>query len=100
MFNIILQPRYAEEKDYDYEAGDLKEECKENPSSCHQCKENPSVCHPAVGHFTQVVWKGTTKLGIGRATGKIDEWFCTWAVGRYSPAGNVLGQYQQNVVKP
>ena len=52
------------------------------------------------GHFTQVVWKDSIKLGIGKATGKIDKLFCTWVVGRYSPAGNVMGKFQENVLKP
>ncbi|ODV90868.1 hypothetical protein CANCADRAFT_15606, partial [Tortispora caseinolytica NRRL Y-17796] len=47
----------------------------------------------AAGHFTQVVWKSTTKLGCGVAScssGKI-------YVCEYDPAGNVLGQFAQNV---
>lgn len=50
---------------------------------------------PQTGHFTQVVWKGSKELGCGRALcqGK-DSWVCL-----YSPAGNVLGQFPQNVPK-
>ncbi len=55
------------------------------------------------GHFTQVVWKSTTKLGCGVAScpniligGK------TWPdlayiVCRYSPSGNWDGEYADNI---
>jgi hypothetical protein len=45
------------------------------------------------GHFTQVVWKGTTAVGCGWAQ-------CNGFVlitCRYSPPGNVIGQFAQNV---
>jgi len=58
-----------------------------------------------IGHFTQVVWKASTKLGIGKAS-KTGPWTkrpgwtkkCDYVVGRYSPAGNWRGQYQANVL--
>jgi len=58
-----------------------------------------------IGHFTQVVWKASTKLGIGKAS-KTGPWTkrpgwtkkCDYVVGRYSPAGNMGGQYQANVL--
>ncbi|KAK4451083.1 CAP domain-containing protein [Podospora aff. communis PSN243] len=43
----------------------------------------------AVGHYTQVVWPETTKLGMGMAKGS-NGW--TYVVGRYTPAGNMNGQ--------
>lgn len=46
------------------------------------------------GHFTQVVWRASTKLGCGRAQCG----FGVYYVCRYSPAGNVLGQFEQNVL--
>ena len=92
----MLFCRYDEEKNWDYETDDTKQICKQNPDSCPDNGET--------GHFTQVVWKGSLKLGIGKATGKIDEqaktWQCTWVVGRYSPAGNLVGSFQENVLKP
>ena len=55
------------------------------------------------GHFTQVVWKGSTELGIGRAeVEKVIQNFtmqCAYIVGRYRPAGNVKGNYLRNVQK-
>ena len=50
----------------------------------------------ATGHFTQVVWKASTKFGFGVTT--IGGY--TAGVGLYSPAGNVQGQFPQNVLRP
>ncbi|HMG22286.1 MAG TPA: CAP domain-containing protein [Kofleriaceae bacterium] len=45
------------------------------------------------GHFTQVVWRGTTQVGCGRSQCKgMDIFVC-----EYSPAGNWEGQYRDNV---
>ena len=51
------------------------------------------------GHFTQVVWKGSTTLGIGRAEIERSGMKCAYIVGRYRPAGNMMGDFAQNVVK-
>jgi len=46
------------------------------------------------GHFTQVVWRGTTQVGCGRSQCKgLDIWVC-----EYDPAGNWEGQYRENVL--
>jgi len=47
------------------------------------------------GHFTQLVWKGSKKLGIG--IGYTSDRRKSYIVARYSPPGNYGGQYQQNV---
>ena len=47
------------------------------------------------GHFTQVVWKGSTKLGVGIAT----RGSMVVVVARYSPAGNFMGRFAQNVFR-
>ena len=46
-----------------------------------------------IGHFTQVVWKSTKHVGCALAScGENDLLVC-----QYSPAGNVGGQYLDNV---
>jgi len=54
--------------------------------------------NPGTGHFTQVVWKASTQLGIG----KEEKNGCIYVVGRYSPAGNVMpkSNFESNVLKP
>ncbi|CAF4223576.1 unnamed protein product, partial [Rotaria sordida] len=46
------------------------------------------------GHFTQVVWRSTKKLGVGVAYA--DEGRTVYVVAQYSPPGNYQGQYQAN----
>ncbi|KAI1409883.1 glycoside hydrolase family 128 protein [Hypoxylon sp. FL1857] len=41
------------------------------------------------GHYTQCMWKSTTKLGMGSAK---DAKGGVYTVGRYSPPGNIVGQ--------
>lgn len=70
------------------------------------------VCKPYVfgrpnyqsgtGHFTQVVWKASTKLGIGKADIERSGMKCTYIVGRYKPPGNFNtgnNDYQKNVLE-
>ncbi|CAH1180815.1 unnamed protein product [Phyllotreta striolata] len=47
-------------------------------------------------HFTQVVWRGSTEFGIGIAKNKKGQ---TYVVGNYSPRGNIIGQFVENVPK-
>jgi uncharacterized protein YkwD len=54
---------------------------------------NPSS--PAASHFTQVVWKSTTKLGCAKIT--CDNIWGQYTICSYDPAGNVGGQYAANV---
>lgn len=41
-----------------------------------------------VGHYTQIVWNGTVRVGCAIASNRRDEYL----VCRYSPAGNVWGR--------
>ena len=82
---ILTYIRYGEEADYDY--------------NTRGCKETSSP-NCVTGHFTQVVWKNSTKLGIGRAYGMVGQTYCTWTVARYVPPGNYVDQHEENVLDP
>ena len=46
------------------------------------------------GHFTQVVWRGSRRLGCASAScGDIRLWVCN-----YDPPGNMQGDFQRNVL--
>jgi hypothetical protein len=48
------------------------------------------------GHFTQLVWASSRALGMSMARrGNLNLW-----VARYSPAGNISGQFPANVLPP
>ncbi len=51
------------------------------------------------GHFTQVIWKDSVKLGLGRATAKKGDMLCTYIVARYRPSGNYDGKFKTQVQK-
>uniref|UniRef100_A0A060T9D9 ARAD1D14652p n=1 Tax=Blastobotrys adeninivorans TaxID=409370 RepID=A0A060T9D9_BLAAD len=67
-----IQDWYNEYKNYDYSGGGFSE---------------------STGHFTQMVWKGTTQLGCAQI--KCDKG--DYLVCEYYPWGNVQGSYQMNV---
>lgn len=76
--SAVVKMWYDEEPDYDY--------------------NNPGFSS-GIGHFTQVVWKGTTEIGCGFVTGCSGSWANVW-VCQYNPQGNVLGQFAENVFPP
>jgi len=43
----------------------------------------------AIGHYTQMIWKSTTQVGMALA---VSESGATYVVARYSPAGNYVGE--------
>jgi hypothetical protein len=46
------------------------------------------------GHFSQLVWRATTRLGCGRTEcNGLEIWVC-----QYDPPGNVEGEYRENVL--
>lgn len=54
---------------------------------------NPSFSSKT-GHFTQVVWVGSREFGVAKATSRNG---AQYVVARYFPAGNVIGQFPDNV---
>ncbi|ODM91059.1 Golgi-associated plant pathogenesis-related protein 1 [Orchesella cincta] len=50
------------------------------------------------GHFTAMIWRKTTNLGIGVAYNKAKKWWVV--VANYSPRGNTKGQFEGNVPPP
>jgi uncharacterized protein YkwD len=52
---------------------------------------------PQIGHFTQVVWKGTTEIGCARNTGCSTRISNVW-VCHYNPPGNYQGRFADNVL--
>ncbi|XP_043545983.1 GLI pathogenesis-related 2, like [Chiloscyllium plagiosum] len=49
------------------------------------------------GHFTAMIWKGSRKLGVGKASASDGS---TFVVARYFPAGNITnrGYFEENVL--
>lgn len=69
---------YNEQSSYDFSAGGFSE---------------------ATGHFTQVVWRSSTALGCGMAAGcAAGDGMDVLVVCRYTPPGNVIGEFRQNVL--
>lgn len=65
---------------------------------CHPgyCFNKSSTCS-GTGHFTQVVWKESIKLGMAKATRMQNGLRCTYIVARYFPSGNENMFYNENV---
>lgn len=61
---------------------------------CQYNFNNPGFGY-GTGHFTQVVWRKSVKLGMGSATSGR----CTYVVSRYGPAGNMMSDFSNNVAK-
>jgi uncharacterized protein YkwD len=51
----------------------------------------------STGHFTQLVWRGSKRIGAARATGRGEEWHENYVVVTFSPPGNVVGRFRENV---
>lgn len=54
----------------------------------------------AIGHYTQVVWKSTTRLGCGRGRARVGDLMGDFWVCQYGRAGNYYGQFTSQVVAP
>ena len=64
-----------------------------NPGYCF----NQSTICSGSGHFTQVVWSKSTKLGMAKVTRMQNGLRCTYIVARYAPGGNVFTGFKDNV---
>jgi glioma pathogenesis-related protein 2 len=51
----------------------------------------------ATGHFSQVVWNASQRLGVGFATKKSPSKHELYIVAHYSPRGNEAGRFAMNV---
>lgn len=60
---------------------------------------NNSTFQKPCGHFSQIVWKSTGSLGIGKALGTKWGMNCTFIVARYGPQGNIANYIKDNVDK-
>ncbi|XP_016844669.1 uncharacterized protein LOC100119359 isoform X1 [Nasonia vitripennis] len=63
--------------------------------SQHQYGKEPTTLK--TGHFTQVVWRDSTELGVGMARNRNGE---VYVVANYNPPGNFLGSFAENVLPP
>lgn len=58
---------------------------------------NRPVFSEKTGHFTQLVWKSTRKVGCGVAQARGGR---VYVACNYDPFGNMKGQFRQNVLSP
>ena len=72
--HLVVDSFIDESCDYDFEKG---------------------VFSAKTGHFTQVVWKSSKKLGVGAA--QAPESGAWYIVCNYFPPGNVRGEFANNV---
>lgn len=99
---IIFTPSLEEKK-----ANAQKQKQRYTSNGCsanveYDYDKGPS-CNPQSGHFTQVVWKDTKRIGCAKVPVKWENGTAMW-VCNYGPAGNVMdpkGQnYKNNVISP
>ena len=68
---------YDEVKDYDF--------------------QSKPTYNPKCGHFAQVIWASSKEVGLGKATSSNG---MSFVVARYSPAGNNLSEFENNIKPP
>ncbi|GCE00227.1 CAP family protein [Embleya hyalina] len=52
---------------------------------------------PDTGNFTQLVWKGSTRIGAARSAGRGSRWYETCIVVNWQAPGNMMGVFRDNV---
>uniref|UniRef100_A0A0N4ZLW6 SCP domain-containing protein n=1 Tax=Parastrongyloides trichosuri TaxID=131310 RepID=A0A0N4ZLW6_PARTI len=57
---------------------------------------NKATFSSGTGHFTALVWKETTEMGCGAAMGQS----MIFVSCKYSPPGNMMGDFRENVLRP
>lgn len=62
----------------------------------HDYNFKKPVFHPDIGHFTQLIWKGSKELGVALQIANTT----TYVVCNYDPPGNIMGQFEANVPLP
>ncbi|KAI9214003.1 hypothetical protein DS838_001143 [Geotrichum bryndzae] len=73
-----IQAWYDEIKDYDFSKNEFSS---------------------STGHFTQVVWKDSTEIGCAEVECG-SGWGGPYLVCEYSPRGNIIGYFKENVLPP
>jgi len=68
----------------------------------NEIKDHKFGCEPDAGviksgHFSQVIWKTSKELGVGKARSKSGK---IMVVANYDPAGNFIGEFAKMVPKP
>ena len=64
--------------------------------STYDYNTGASTTSAETGHFTQVIWVGSTQLGIG--IGYSSDSKTVTVTANYYPAGNYAGEYTANVL--
>ncbi|CAE8709568.1 unnamed protein product [Polarella glacialis] len=54
----------------------------------------------AIGHYTQMIWDSSTKLGCGMGTAIMSGIWGDYLVCQHGPAGNHVGSYATQIVAP
>lgn len=52
---------------------------------------------PDTGNFTQLVWKGSTRIGAARSAGRGSRWHENYIVVNWQAPGNMMGGFRDNV---
>lgn len=88
-----LFSRWSIDADFDISGEQLSKYWYEE-SKQYNFNQEPSTLHVNAGHFSQMVWRSSIEIGIGKAKTRCGKMF---VVVNYKPAGNVIGEFQNNI---